>query len=442
LKQEIPSKDVFCNSPWYELHIYWDGSYGYCCGQTPHRPYDDALKTYYNVKTMSVAEWYNSTPICDDRLRMKSLHRMNRCYVCWHQEKYSDGSRRLRANQKSVIFDKQVFSESFLQSPNFDTFMYSFNNSGKTKHLPIDLHIDLGNHCNLACKFCKPEASSTIASQYKKWGLLKNNIVNDWTTDDAVWQSFLEQIIAIPEIMNIHLMGGETLISKRFQELVDKLIQHNRYDIAFSFVTNGMVFDEVLLHKLVRFKRVGIEVSVETLTKHNEYIRQGTENKIILKNIKKYIALCNNSSITVTIRPAINLLSIGYYHTLLRYCMQNKLIIKSSPVINPSYMDVKIIPHITKVQYKNEYYKLKTEVAKLTDNTTDNYNHSDPNNYMNIIKLEIDKCINLLNQSEIKHNEFPNLIAMMNKWDTIYNLNAMELYPEFNEILTQYEYAS
>ena len=440
---EMPSKEVFCNSPWYELHIFWDGSYGYCCGQTPHRPYADNLTELYNIKTMSIIEWYNSAPMRLHRLTMQSPDRMSECEVCWGQEKYSNTSRRIKANQKSAIFTKQEFNESYHQSPNQKVFAHSFASSGHSPMLPIDLHIDLGYYCNLACKMCVPTASSKIASQYLKWGELSGTTLfdNDWTKIDIVWESAVSQIMNIPRLMNIHFMGGETLTTDRFEQLIDAFIKNGKYDVSFSFVTNCTIFKPSLLQKLAKFKRVGIELSIETLTLHNEYVRQGTDNTLVMENIYKYIEFSNGTNISVTVRPAISLLTIGYYYTLLDFCIANKLLVKSLLVREPSCLDVKLLPKKLRMLYKKNYIDL---LAKLDHNTPPivDFNESNPSNYTSVIKSEIDQCIALLEQEDVQHDQFGSLIELLNKWDRVYGLDARKLYPEFGMILDEYGYAN
>ena len=125
-------------------------------------------------------------------------------------------------------------------------------------------------------------------------------------------------------------MGGETLLTPRFEQLVDHFLAQNRRDVCFSFVTNGTVFNPSLLEKLSEFKRVGIEVSIETVDQHNDYIRQGTDTQQVLQNIDRYLLYANNTSITVALRPAPSALSVGYYNGLLTYALEKQLIVKSN----------------------------------------------------------------------------------------------------------------
>jgi hypothetical protein len=61
-----------------------------------------------------------------------------------------------------------------------------------------------------------------------------------------------------------------------------------------SFVTNGTVYKPGLMTKLQHFKRVGIEISIETVDEHNAYQRQGTDTTVVLDNITQYTQLGNN----------------------------------------------------------------------------------------------------------------------------------------------------
>ena len=185
---------------------------------------------------------------------------------------------------------------------------------------------------------------------------------------------------------------------------------------------------------------MGIEVSIETATEHNSYIRQGTDTKQVLANIKKYKENCDNSSISVTVRPAIGLLSIGRYYTLLEYCLENSLIIKSLLVTYPRFLDVSILPKEIKQKYLVNYQLLLSRLADV--DLDDDYNESDVNNYLKSIKLQVQQSINLLNQPEPTDQE--NLLAEMvehcRKWDPIYKYDALTLYPELTEIFKTYGY--
>jgi organic radical activating enzyme len=429
----VSNSSVFCNTPWYELHIYWDGSLGICC-QEAHKLYTG---TDYNIATMTIAEWFNSDPVRDFRQRILKDSRLSECSRCYSEEDSGGNSRRQRANQKSVIFT-QAFEHSFEQSPG----RKHFNDSGLTATQPIDIHIDLGNFCNLACKMCNAQASSRIAAQEVKWGIQSSQqfVGSDWTRNAKVWNSFKQQLLNIPGLNNIHFMGGETLLTDRFEDLVDTLIEHQRFETCLSFVTNGTVFRPELISKLIKFRRVGIEVSIETVDEHNAYQRQGTDTAQVLHNIDRYLEVCNDTNITVSLRPAISALTIGYFGGLLMYALNQGLTIKSLQVNTPRFLDAAILPIEVRQQYIVNYRHILNQLDSI--NLVDAYNASDPNNYQLVIKQQAQMCINMLTRSEPQDVDHlrSQLVNHCKKWDKIYDLDARQLYPELVEIWDQYGY--
>jgi sulfatase maturation enzyme AslB (radical SAM superfamily) len=431
----MANQQIFCNTPWYEAHIYWDGSLGICC-QESRKLHSDNQK--YNIKNLSLTEWFNTEPVRQFRKSLLGNTPTDICSRCHHEEAMGGTSRRHRANQKSVIFTNTAFKSSYEQSPGIDHFKLS-EIDGSTDTLPIDLHVDLGNYCNLACKMCWSGASSRIATQYVRWGYQDHRqyLGVDWTKDPVVWNRFLNELLDIPKLKNIHFMGGETLLTSRFEEFVDFMIAHERFDICLSFVTNGTTFNESLINKLKRFARVGLELSIETVTEHNTYVRQGTDTKLVLANIQKYQQYCNRSSITLTIRPAISALTVGYYHTLLDYCLEHQLIIKSLLVTTPAYLDIKVLPDSVKSQYKDRYQKILEQVSEVDINV--DYNESDPNNYRQSIKVQVLQVLVMLNQPS-DQNLLKELVEICRRWDNEFGYDAIELYPELAEVFVQYGY--
>lgn len=431
----IANKNIFCNTPWYELQIYWDGSLGICC-QEAHKLHSDS--TRYNVANMSIAEWFNSDPVQNFRQRMLGNQRLTECSGCYQDEDHGAISRRYRSNQKSVIFTRSAFTESFNQSPH----RKNFDPSGFTITQPVDVHINLGNYCNLACKMCIPEASSTIAAQVVKWGdtSATQYIGTDWTKNQTVWESVLDQLASIPNLNNVHFMGGETLITKRFEDFVDYMVERKRFNLNFSFVTNGTTFNQRLLDKLKLFQRVGIEVSIETVTDHNSYVRQGTDTNKVLENINQYLEYCNGTSITVTVRPTISALTIGRYHTLLRFCLEKNLLNKSLIATSPAHHVVTVLPINIRQKYIADYEQLLDDFdLRLVDNTMD-FDVSNPHRIRLMVKTQIEQCINLLNSLDDHTSRLKTLVKQCQQWDQVYNYNALVLYPELVDIFVEHGY--
>jgi uncharacterized Fe-S cluster-containing radical SAM superfamily enzyme len=235
-------------------------------------------------------------------------------------------------------------------------------------------------------------------------------------------------------------MGGETLLTDRLEDLVDCLIEHQRFEICISFVTNGSKFKSSLMEKLIKFRRVGIEVSIENLGPRNDYIRQGFATEKILKNISQYQSWCNGDSVTLTLRPAPSLLSVGEFVHLLEYAVENKFVVKSNLVITPRFLDIRILPDNVKQQYILKYQRFLTQFESVYTNT--DYNASDPGNVQLIVKEQASQCLAAL-QSPAP-DDADQLLAQMvdhcRRWDLVYNADARILYPELTQVWDQYDY--
>ena len=424
----MTDKNIFCNTPWYELHIYWDGSLGICC-QENHKLYSG---NEYNIKTMSIAEWFNSDPVKQFRHQVLSNSAVSACRRCYMEEQAGGMSRRHRSNQKSAIF-QQAFADSFAQSP----IQKYIDISGATDTHPIDIHIDLGNFCNLACKMCSAQASSRIASQEVKWGISSSSqyLGTDWTRNNQTWNSFKNQLLDITGLNNIHFMGGETLLTDRFEDIVDTMIEHKRFDLCFSFVTNGTVYRPELLEKLSQFKRVGIEVSIETVDQHNAYQRQGTDTDLVLKHLAQYKQFANGTNITVSLRPAVSALTIGYHAGLLDYALEQGFLVKSLVVISPRYLDAVILPPDVKTQYLKSYEKF--DAISAVD-----YNASDPGQLKNNIAQQVNMVTNILTSPRPSNADdlLRQMVAHCRRWDTVYGYDARILYPELASVWDKHGY--
>lgn len=437
----MPNQNIFCSAPWYELHIYWDGSLGFCC-QESHRIHDN--DSLYNVKNMSIREWFDSAPMRAARLAMHGDQKISYCSRCYTEEKYAGTSRRHKTNQKSVIFTRSNFADSYAQSPGYTKFETARQHAGAYDDVPIDLHIDLGNYCNLTCKMCNAQASSKIAAQHVKWGIkdASRYLLSDWTRDEVTWQRVLTELAGISNLKNVHFMGGETLITSRFEDFIDFMLERGRTDLNFSFVTNGTTFNESLMLKLLKFQRIGIEISIETLTDHNAYQRQGTDLRAVLANLQRYLTYCDGDRITVTARPAISLLTIGNYVSLLEYCLEHKIIVKSLLCNRPRYYDAVILPREIKDLYAKRYQDFLSRHNLSKEDTTADYNESDPNQIRRIIKNQVSQCLHVLGTDtpDDSAHALADMVSWCQRWDKIHGHDARELYPEFREILDAHGY--
>jgi hypothetical protein len=133
-------------------------------------------------------------------------------------------------------------------------------------------------------------------------------------------------------------------------------------------------------------------------------------------------------------------LSIGAYTDLLRYSLQNKFIVKSNMVAGPRYLDIVVLPDQIKAAYLPAFDQLLDELA--TVNTAADYNASDPNNVLQVIKDQVTQCRTALltPQPSDADQLLDQLVQHCKKWDQVYKLDAREIYPELAEIWDRHGY--
>jgi hypothetical protein len=215
----MPNQKIFCSVPWTNTHIYWDGSFGVCCSES-EKPYELTQSEQYNLKNMTVQQWYNDRPMIEFRKKILSDAPLVNCNACYSEENFNYESRRIRENFKTVIFTEHNFYKSFRQTHWNQRFESAHTES--KQHPPIDWHIDLGNECNLSCKMCGPWASSQIASKYRTWGIPVEKKQN-WTENVDSYKNFLNSL-KFCRPTRLHFMGGEPMLSKKFKSIVEFLI--------------------------------------------------------------------------------------------------------------------------------------------------------------------------------------------------------------------------
>lgn len=436
----MPDQKIFCNVPWTSTHIYWDGSFGACCSER-HRPYPVDQTVKYNIKNYTVAEWFNQTPLQELRKQIHQTSPLSNCERCYREEKNNYESRRVKENFKSVIFTEQAFEKSYRQSPGHEYFEFS-KLTGTTDKIPIDWHVDFGNECNLACKMCYPVASSKIAAQYKSWKLTETITNSNWTKDETSWDNFLTSIHQTPNLNRIHFMGGEPLLNKKFHSLLDFLIENKRTEISLSFVTNGTLFDQLLLNKLKKFKSYNIEVSLESIKSNNHYIRQGVATEVTLNNIELLLR-DDREQFQLVLRSVPQLLNVNNYNEYIEWAWTKKLSVQGIPLIEPKYLQICVLPKDIRSKLKIKYLKTLDLIQQQSKNnfTTLATGRDVSRLHVQLIR-ECKSIITMLDSPEPSNVEElrKELVQWLLRWDKEYNLNALLEYPEYREFLEQYGY--
>jgi len=424
----MADRQIFCNVPWTNLHVYWDGSFGACCSEQ-HPPHNEPDK--YNLNNITLDAWYNSRPLQHMREQIKSNQKLTQCVGCYKEESLGYESRRIRENFKSVIFTQLAFDRSYNQSPmSFET---------TANKMPVDWHVDLGNECNLACKMCTPRASSRISNIFTKWDIIDQSANQNWTQNPVAWQNFLDSIMSVPDLNRLHFMGGEPLLNKKLIELLDFLLVNKRNNLSISFVTNGTIVNQLLIDKLTQFRSCDIEFSLESIHNNNHYIRQGVDTKIVIDNIQRVVKQ-QTQQLHVVLRSVPQLLSVNTYDQYLTWAWEMQLPVQAIPLKRPDYLQISVLPFELRQQFVKRFEKVKTSIAPIVRAGISTGRNVGELNAL--LHKECDAIINMLTAPEPENAQAlrKELCTWLMRWDQEFNLNAYEYYPEYQEFLNEIQY--
>jgi MoaA/NifB/PqqE/SkfB family radical SAM enzyme len=305
----------FCSSPWLHMRIDPEGNFRPCRWRSS-RDLD-----WGNIARDSAVEYFQER-LSGLRSTMLSGQPSPICSDCYHMEQHGKVSGRQRQLLK-VGIDKHNFSKTLMSSTMLEDFLHSERNHGRTDLVPQDWQIDLGNFCNSACIFCKPESSSRLALEHKKLGLISQLPGPNWADDPVLVDRFCAMLSDSSDLAYLHFLGGETLITPAFKVMLEKLQDRGFSNTHIGFTTNLTVWPDEVISLLGKFENVHVGMSIECLHRLNDYVRWPSSIDQVHENLQRWISLAKSRGWYLTIRPTPNCLTIGYVDTIYQFAYDN-----------------------------------------------------------------------------------------------------------------------
>lgn len=245
----------------------------------------------------------NHPQFINDRKLMLSGEKPERCSYCWDLEKQGINSFRDNTETWNNYFSK-----------------LNYNDYTKSHH-PNNLDIQLDNYCDLKCIYCNEEFSSQWQSERERWGDIKNYIPIHSDSEDFTKLFFSWFKTVKHSFERIAFLGGEPLISPRFYEYLDTII--NSYDEVFPdnleiYIITNLNTRENYFNKFVdtveRYKdriKFNINVSMESSDRAAEVIRHGLNYDRFVKNFDRLASIKEVSIINIT---SLNVFCLSTLH--------------------------------------------------------------------------------------------------------------------------------
>ncbi len=335
--------EKFCKTPFRSLVVDNDGTLLPCCEFIR----DESSLPQYKI-------WEFEQYKADTTLRQKMLNGEidGGCSYCIKRE--ANGINRREHHSRLFKEDYQSFTA----------------NTFDIGHLELRL----GNFCNLKCTMCGPYASSQWSAEAKKYkdkfskfkiGYLKSDY--EWI-NDAENKTFIKEILA--NCVSAYFGGGEPFINP----FIDDFLKEIPPEAELSFSTNGTKLSDSTLALLQNRPNLKINISIDGIGEHNDYIRSGSSWMDIENNVKKL----KDKNINFMFYYILQHTSLFTFRQVYEYCVANDIELEIGEIYGGS---VDGSGHLTLSSAKQEDVDLFKEwlstinspQVKVVDNWLKNY---------------------------------------------------------------------
>jgi radical SAM protein with 4Fe4S-binding SPASM domain len=285
----------FCSLPWTNISTDVNGSLRPCCKFAQ----PDISNEYQlpNMKEGSLDVLWNDQRFQNLRQAFLDGKKPKECQSCWDEEAAGMRSFRVQwARDKKVDTSKMVFEPIATSGPR-------------------GMDLKLNNVCNLKCRICGPQASSTFLKEYQE----RLNVTlegSDYWISNKILGTANEEVINkwAEDLVHLEITGGEPMASPENIKILDLLIKSGKAkNISVLLNTNGTLYNKKFLDNILQFKEITLCLSVDDLGPRLEYERYPTEWDVIQENITKFLELKkDNKNLFLTLCPTVSTFNIYY----------------------------------------------------------------------------------------------------------------------------------
>ena len=362
---EIKNNKHFCMMPWVHMHL-WPAGFTYpCCMSDPDHPIG-------NTQNQSLQEIWNGDQMRQIRMNMLQGEPSKECRRCYELEE--NGMQTLRTSSINN------FAEQHWQKV-MDT--SDDGSAGDVNMAYMDIRFS--NLCNLKCRSCGPQFSSSWFEDHKQmYGELTHPKILK-VRDEM--KSFMDELDPLLEsVERVYWAGGEPLITEEHYRILDKWIAMGKRDVAMDYTTN---FTQMRYKRKTAFEywnsfdRVRVAASLDANHQRGEYLRKNMVWDTVVQNRRDMIEQCPQVYFEITPTVSVyNVLNLVDFH---KEWVEEGLLepqnIRINILLDPTYMRLSILPEHKKDIIRKRYSEHLQYLEQF-----DNINHV-KNDYESILKF-------------------------------------------------------
>jgi MoaA/NifB/PqqE/SkfB family radical SAM enzyme len=294
-KQLLFESKTFCMLPWAGINVEPNNVVRPCCefNQPLGDSSQDSLETIWNSNA-----WKQ---VRKDMLSNVPVPACQRCY-----EKESLGRDTLRQSSNRLLVEKIDLVDRTKDDGYLDVFHLNY------------WDVRYNNLCNLACRSCGPEASSSWYQPAVKIGWIHNDRAPMLIAGRSEHDIFYQIIQHVDHVKQIYFAGGEPAMIDKFYEILEILDAHGRHDVKLNYNINMSrlaLKNKSLLDLWKKFSNVSIGASLDGEYQRGEYLRQGLTWQDVLQNRKLMMDQCPHVDFYISATVSIlNVLHLPDFH--------------------------------------------------------------------------------------------------------------------------------
>lgn len=336
--------DTFCLYPFVNIDIRLRGRYGTCC-----RSIIDDKMTHLDSETP-----WNSKDFKRIRKDLWEGKKPKECQTCWDMEDAGAYSYR-----QETLHPQSAHRQWLYKLKEFNT---------ETGHvgpgIPI-VEVNFTNVCNLQCRMCNPEFSSTWEKDWKarsglrKWFADNNQVNPSYEVPKFPQKKLAQDVIQFlkdtaPQIRYLKIVGGEPFLQIEHYQALEQLRPYAK-DMILEYSTNLSTLSLGSHHVFdhwEHFKEVHLMVSIDGPPGLYEYVRRGGDIKALEENVKTIHRFIEEKGLQKKVflksSCTFSVYNVGQAMQTALYITSLGLKFHSSQVETPSFLNSQLLPNVIK----------------------------------------------------------------------------------------------
>jgi len=388
--------------------------------------WSDKNHTEVNIRDVDPQDFFQ-THMAGVRTSMLQGHPVDECNVCYKMENHNKVSGRQKQLLKVGVRLEQ-FEKTMASSPWVDTFV-----SQEFTQLPQDWQIDLGNYCNSACIFCHPNASSRLATEWKRIGFIDQLPAPNWTDNPVLVNQFIDVLKASPHIQYLHFIGGETLITPAFQTILEALIESGlNHTATIGFTTNLITWNQPVVDLITQFAGVNLGMSIESFDTVNNYVRWPATLPRVHEMLDKWVGVAHKHNWLMQLRTTPTVLTIDSLLSVYEYAWDQSIAIESCNFLDqPECMRPSVLPASRRQPIID---RMQSWIDKRGSAGETIVNIRDPNVVHQQITQDLQSYINYLKHEPDESSRLPELVTYLKRIESGRGNSIINYLPHYEQL--------